>query len=177
VSGAGRTGWLGRFFSRAARSLGAGETDVYLTGVVKAYTLTYMDGAGWALERRYTPRVRVEMFLNQYVRDRAFRALATNLSPTGLRICKLVEPNLPLARIVSLEFEIPGTGEIVWASAEPRFDALDEDFQTSGLTFVNMARKHERLLREFILRKESRTSRRRQPRERNLLDILPGRTA
>jgi hypothetical protein len=94
------------------------------------------------------------MFLTQYVRDLAFRALATNLSPTGLLIQKLVEPSIPLSRVVSVEFEIPGTGEIVWARAEPRFDALGEDFQTSGLTFTGMANKHERLLHEFVLNKK-----------------------
>jgi hypothetical protein len=109
------------------------------------------------MERRFAPRVRVEMFLNQYVRDVAFRALATNLSPTGLLIQKLLERSIPLNRVVSVEFEIPGTGEIVWARAEPRFDAVDEDFHTSGLTFTGMAGKHERLLREFVFdRKFSR---------------------
>jgi hypothetical protein len=105
------------------------------------------------VERRYTPRVRVELFLNQYVRDRAFRALAINVSATGLLLQKLIERRVPPSRIVSVEFELPGMDEIVWASAERRFDTLDDDFQTSGLTFVNMARKHERLLREFVHRK------------------------
>jgi len=159
---------------RLSRGKGAWEVGVFLTGVVRGYTLTYMSGPGRAPERRYTPRVRVELFLTQYVRDRAFRALATNLSSSGLRVCKLIEPHLPLSRIVSLEFEIPGTGEIVWASAEPRFDALDEDFQTSGLTFTNMARKHERMLREFILRKESHPWRRRQPQKWEPAVRLPG---
>jgi hypothetical protein len=114
-------------------------------------------------ERRFDTRVRVEMFLNQYVRDRPFRALATNLSPTGLLIQKLIEPSTPLARVVSLEFEIPGTGEIIWARAEPRFDVLDEDFQTSGLTFTGMAGKHERLLREFVHEKSLGQRRRCSP--------------
>jgi hypothetical protein len=94
------------------------------------------------------------MFLNQYVRDVAFRALATNLSSTGLLIQKLVESSIKPSRVVSVEFEIPGTGEIVWARAEPRFDALGEDFHTSGLTFTGMAHKHERLLREYVLDKK-----------------------
>lgn len=106
-----------------------------------------------ALERRYTPRVRVELFLNQFVRDRPFRALAVNMSATGLLLQKLVERRMPLSRVVSLESEIPGTDEVVWASAEPRFDTLGEAFQTSGLTFLNMARKHEALLRDFVRRK------------------------
>ena len=106
-----------------------------------------------SVERRYAPRVRVELFLNQYVADRPFRALATNLSATGLSLQKLIERKTPLARIVAVEFELPGTDEVVWASAEPRFDTLGDDFQTSGLTFVNMAMKHERLLRDFVHRR------------------------
>jgi c-di-GMP-binding flagellar brake protein YcgR len=105
------------------------------------------------VDRRYTPRVRVELFLNQYIRDRPLRALAINVSATGILLRRLVERHVPRSRIVSVEFEIPGTDEVVWASAEPRFDTLDEDFQQSGLTFVNMARKHEKLLREFVSRK------------------------
>lgn len=115
-----------------------------------------------SLERRFDPRVRVEMFVNQYIRDVPFRALAVDLSSTGLQLQKLIEPRIPLAGRVALEFEIPGTGEIVWACAESRFSASDDAFHTSGLTFTGMAQKHERLLREFVLEKKlSRRFRRR----------------
>ena len=109
-----------------------------------------------SVDRRYIPRVRVELFLNQYIRDRPFRALATNLSETGILVQKLLEPALPLSRVVGLEFELPGTGELVWASAEPRFDTTDNDFHLSGLTFTAMAGKHERLLTEFVREKVAR---------------------
>ena len=115
-----------------------------------ATTLSYMAYLVESVDRRYIPRVRVELFLNQYIDDRPFRALATNLSETGILIQKLLEPALPLSRVVGLEFELPGTGEVVWASAEPRFDTLDSDFQHSGLTFTAMATKHEHLLTEFV---------------------------
>ena len=112
--------------------------------------------AGRPPERRYASRVRVEIFLNQYIRDRWFRALAMDLSPTGVRLQKLVERRIPLSRIVGLELELPGTNEVIWVSAEPRFDAVDDDFQVSGLTFVHMAQKHLRLLHDFLRRKQAR---------------------
>lgn len=102
-------------------------------------------------ERRSDPRIRTEIHLNQYIRACPFRALVINLSPTGLLLQKLVEPHIPRAQVVSVELELPGTGEVVWARAEPRFDVIDDDFHTSGLTFTGMARKHERLLRDFVL--------------------------
>src|SRR5262245_24409068 len=105
-------------------------------------------------ERRDGPRVRVELFLNQFIRDMPFRALAMNLSPSGLRLQRLVDVvSVPRCRTVSLELELPGTGEIVWARAEPRFDSVGDDFHTSGLVFTGMANKHMRLLRDYVWEK------------------------
>ena len=103
--------------------------------------------------RRLSWRVSVDMFLNQYVGERPFRAFAMNVSPQGLFVQKLIEPGLQRFRRMSLEFELPGTGETIWAAAEPRFDSLDSAFHTSGLLFTAMARKHERLLLDFVREK------------------------
>lgn len=104
------------------------------------------------VERRRAPRVRVQMSLTQYVRERPFPSHAINVSASGILLHRLIERRVPLSRIVAVEIDLPGTDEILWASAEPRFDILGDAFQTSGLTFVNMARKHEALLRDFVQR-------------------------
>lgn len=123
-----------------------------MTYVVRAVTLTYMGQVSRPVERRCAPRVRVEVSLTQYVRECPFRTRAINVSASGILLQRRVERRLPLSRIVAVEIELPGTDELLWASAEPRFDILGDAFQTSGLTFVNMARKHEMLLRQFIQR-------------------------
>ena len=107
-----------------------------------------------ASDRRADGRIRTEMFLNQYVREQPYRALATNLSPTGLFLQKLAMPMTRHAPSVGLEFELPGTGEIIWAGAECRFDAVGSDFHLTGLRFTAMARKHERLIRDYVRDKE-----------------------
>ncbi len=105
-------------------------------------------------DRRTDVRVRTEMFLNQYVREQPYRALATNVSPTGLFVQKLAMPRTRHAPTVGLEFELPGTGEIIWARAECRFDTVASDFHLTGLRFIAMAQKHERLVRDFVREKE-----------------------
>jgi len=105
-------------------------------------------------DRRGDTRIRPEMFLNQYVRDQPYRALATNVSPTGLFVQKLVMPFMRHAPTVGLEFELPGTGEIIWAGAECRYDAVGSDFHLTGMRFTAMARKHERLIRDYVRDKE-----------------------
>ena len=105
-------------------------------------------------DRRNDVRVRTEMFLNQYVREQPYRALATNVSPTGLFVQKLAMPRTRHSPSVGLEFELPGTGEIIWARAECRFDTVASDFHVTGLRFTAMAQKHERLIRDFVREKE-----------------------
>ena len=99
--------------------------------------------ASSASDRRGDTRVRTEMFLNQYVREQPYRALATNVSPNGLFVQKLALPRTRHAPSVGLEFELPGTGEIIWARAECRFDSVASDFHLTGLRFTAMAQKHE----------------------------------
>jgi hypothetical protein len=124
--------------------------------VVILTTISYMSYL--ESERREEPRIRLEMFLNQYVNDGCYRALGVNLSYTGLYLQKLVEPVLRHSRVVGLEFELPGTNEIIWACAETRFNSIAEDFQLTGLRFTAMATKHERLVREYVCHKRQRRS-------------------
>jgi hypothetical protein len=48
---------------------------------------------------------------------------------------------VPDTRVVGLELELPGTSELIWASAEPRFHSVGSKTHFSGLHFVGMATK------------------------------------
>jgi c-di-GMP-binding flagellar brake protein YcgR len=109
--------------------------------------------------RRTDKRLRLQLYLNEYIKDREFRALATDISESGLSIQKLTEPVVPHAAVVGIELELPGTNELIWAAAEPRFDAVGSDFHVSGLRFRGMARKHQRLLRDYVRERRLRIAR------------------
>jgi c-di-GMP-binding flagellar brake protein YcgR len=110
-------------------------------------------------DRRTGTRLRMQLFLNQYIRDRPYRALALDISETGLSLQKLTEPIVRPARTVALELELPGTQEVIWASAEARFDTVGADFHVSGLRFAAMARKHQRLLHDYVRERRERIAR------------------
>ena len=73
-------------------------------------------------DRRIGIRVDLEVFLTEYIRDRPFRVLSSNLSETGLylhRVTPAPEVSLvPPGTAVGIELELPGTGEIIWARGE-----------------------------------------------------------
>jgi hypothetical protein len=94
--------------------------------------------------------VTLDMFFNQYIHDQPVRTLAVNVSEHGLAAQRLVERISRHARVVGVEFELPGTGEVIWAKAETLFERIDRDFHRAGIRFLAMARRHERLVREFV---------------------------
>ena len=107
-------------------------------------------------ERRQIHRVPVELFLNEYVQERPGRALATNLSNTGMYVNRVLQPHARRAGLVQLEFELPGTREVIWAAGEARYEVLDDMFHGTGVRFVAMARAHERLVRDFVATQRAR---------------------
>jgi c-di-GMP-binding flagellar brake protein YcgR len=103
-------------------------------------------------DRRIGIRVPLEIFLNQYIRDRPFRALAADVSETGIRLAHVKLPGLrldPTDRVVGLELELPGTGEVIWARGEVCHEVRGGALSTAGVRFDAMPRIHARLIREF----------------------------
>ena len=89
-------------------------------------------------DRRLAPRFPLRTYMNQYVRDVPYQALALDVSEAGLAIRKPTA-RIPHTRVVGLELELPGTSEIIWASAEPRFHSVGAKTHFSGLHFLGMA--------------------------------------
>ncbi|HUS68014.1 MAG TPA: PilZ domain-containing protein [Kofleriaceae bacterium] len=108
-------------------------------------------------DRRIGMRIDLELFLNEYVRDRPYRVLAANLSETGLYFHR-VSPD-PAARLVpqgtpvGLELELPETGEVIWARGEICREAWGKTLRGTGVRFADMPRCHARLVREFCQQK------------------------
>lgn len=92
------------------------------------------------------------MFLTKYVNDRPFRALTTNVSESGIHLNLVKNANLARdSSVVALEFELPGTGETIWARGEICYDAIDPYFHGTGVKFTGMARLHARMLRDYCI--------------------------
>jgi hypothetical protein len=117
-----------------------------------------------ANNRRHAPRLRLNTRMNEYIADDGYPAVALNVSETGLSIRKPTKTRAPKSGLVALELELPGTNEVIWASAQTRFDATGAEFQFSGLLFFSMARKHQRLLRDYVRERQARLQRLLSPR-------------
>jgi hypothetical protein len=108
-------------------------------------------------DRRLGYRVPFETMVTSYVRDRPIRALASNLSDTGLSMSSISMLAPPPGQVVALELELPGEHDTIWASGQVCY--RDDDGLASGLgvRFVAMARAQARLVRDFCIEQRRHT--------------------
>jgi hypothetical protein len=106
-------------------------------------------------DRRLGLRVPLEIFMTQYIRDRPVRALTTNVSDTGIFVQTVASPTMQQAIAqctpIALEFELPGTGEIIWARGELCHDNRDDIVHRTGVRFTAMPLLYARMLRDFCV--------------------------
>jgi hypothetical protein len=100
-------------------------------------------------DRRLGDRVPLDMLMTEYMNDRPHRALTVNISQSGIFVNKMISPFARRTRVVGLEFELPGTGDVIWARGEICHDDLSDCFHGEGIRFTAMPRVYARLIRDF----------------------------
>lgn len=104
-------------------------------------------------DRRLGNRIPLEIFMNEYFMDRPHRALTVNISESGVFVNKVATSFSRRTRVVGLEFELPGTGELIWARGEICYDTFDDHLHGQGIRFTGMPRAYARLLRDYCIEK------------------------
>jgi c-di-GMP-binding flagellar brake protein YcgR len=102
-------------------------------------------------ERRLGVRVPLEVMMTSYVRDRPVRALTYDVSDTGVGLSAVSVLAPRPGTTVSLELELPGVAESIWAKGEVCYQATGSIATGLGVRFVAMATAHARLLRDYCL--------------------------
>jgi hypothetical protein len=104
-------------------------------------------------DRRLGNRIALEIFMNEYLCDRPHRALTVNISETGVFVNKVATSFNRRTRVVGLEFELPGTGELIWARGEICYDTFDDHLHGEGIRFTGMPKTYARMLRDYCIEK------------------------
>ena len=99
---------------------------------------------------RQHKRLAVDLFVNKFVGDEPFACRTIDLSQTGVYLRKLIEPSRADGDVVGLEFTLPGSREVIWASGEVVRDEESEQLEGVAIKFVSMAERHRKMLCDFI---------------------------
>ena len=104
-------------------------------------------------ERRLGYRIPFETMVTSYVHDRPVRALASNLSDSGINMSAISMLAPPPGLVVGLEIDLPGMDESIWASGRICYRKDDRMASGLGVRFLAMARSQARIVRDFCIEK------------------------
>jgi len=115
--------------------------------------------AAQAERTRREQRAPIDIFLNKIVGDEPFMCRARNISTGGIYLANLIEPSLD-GRQVHLEFALPGSDEVIWASGEIVREVGPDGLVGSGIRFSALPDRYRAQIERYVAR-----SRRRRPRQ------------
>lgn len=101
-------------------------------------------------DRRNSDRAPLDIYLNKYVGGVPYLTRTSDISPEGVRLARLIEPEHS-ARRVGLQFQLPGSPEVIYAEGEVvREWAHDAPAEGSCLRFTLLTERHRRAIMEFV---------------------------
>jgi hypothetical protein len=104
-------------------------------------------------DNRTARRAQLDIYLNKYVDGVPYLARASNISPTGLSVAHLIEPHHSEKR-VGVQFQLPGSGELIYAEGEVVRRWSGKKCKGSGIRFTLIAARHREMIHKFVERAE-----------------------
>ncbi len=101
-------------------------------------------------ENRNEHRKPLDIYMNKIVGDEPFMVRASDISTSGIYLHKLIEPNLDEGSMVSLEFKLPNSDEIMWARGTVIREAKRWGAEGVGVWFTILPKAYQRIIRDFI---------------------------
>lgn len=96
---------------------------------------------------RRNRRIPLDIYLNKMINGVPFLVRTRDLSREGIYVHRVIEPDTPNGAHLALEFQLPGTDEVIWTEAEC---VHGEQERGIGLRFKDLSNRQARLLADFI---------------------------
>lgn len=101
--------------------------------------------------QRKKNRAPLDVYLNKYVGGVPYMARAADISSDGVNLAHLIEPSHQRKR-VGLQFQLPGTEEVIYAEGEVVREWLGNAHEGSGIRFTLLTERHRRLIDSYVAR-------------------------
>jgi Peptidase M16 inactive domain/PilZ domain len=105
-------------------------------------------------DKRKNTRVPLDVYMNKYVAGVPYMARTSNISRDGVSLAHLIEPAQHGSR-VGLQFQLPGSEEVIYAEGEIVREWLDTSAEGSGIKFTLLTERHKKLINQYVERLDS----------------------
>jgi c-di-GMP-binding flagellar brake protein YcgR len=104
---------------------------------------------------RKNPRVALDIFLNKFIEGTPYLCRTTDISAEGMYVGALIEPELAAAnetdgQVIGLQFQLPGTEEVIYAEGEVVRSQQKKRAKGYGVRFTHLARRHQQLIEQYV---------------------------
>lgn len=100
-------------------------------------------------DKRKNARASMDVYMNKYISGTPYLSRTRDISPEGVSLSRLLEPEHSGKR-VGLQFQLPGSEEIIYAEGEVIREWVAERVERSGVKFTLLTERHRRMIRDFI---------------------------
>jgi len=106
--------------------------------------------------QRKSKRAKVDVYLNKIMDEKLHLARARDISSEGLWLSKVLEPQFA-GKQVGLEFQLPGSEEVIWAAGQVVRDgerAANDGapLEGSAIQFTAVADRFRRMIEAYVSR-------------------------
>jgi hypothetical protein len=99
------------------------------------------------LDRRNDNRRPVDLLINRFLNGHPYMCRATDISRTGMRLVPMLEPT-EAPKFMGLQFQLPGSDEVVTASGEAVFIAGERG--AVGVRFTRLPSNSAAMIDRFL---------------------------
>jgi hypothetical protein len=99
--------------------------------------------------KRRAGRAPLDVYLNKYLEGVPHMARSRDISPEGLRLARLLEPEFD-GRRVGLQFQLPGSDEVIYAEGEVVREWVGGRQEGSGVRFTLLTERHRRMIHSYV---------------------------
>ena len=103
---------------------------------------------------RESKRVPLNIYANKIVDHEPHLTRVRDISPEGVYLYRLLEPEIPTTKPIGLEIKLPETSNVIWAVG--RVVRHDPDEHTNGVAvrFTHIAAADRKLIEDYIAQRD-----------------------
>ena len=102
------------------------------------------------IEKRVQTRKPLDVYMNKFLGEEPYMVRSADISPTGIYLSKLIEPDIPYGSTVSLEFKLPNSEEVIWARGTVMREGRRWGADGVGVWFTIIPQAYKRLIEEYV---------------------------
>jgi hypothetical protein len=103
------------------------------------------------MDKRRSKRVPLDVYLNKFINGIPFMVRAKDVSPEGIFLTQLLEPDVDDQR-VGIQFQLPGSNEVIYAEGRVMRNMKCGRTVGHGIRFTLITDYHRALIQRYVRR-------------------------